>query len=540
MKTLLMIGLLSLCSALAQAEIGIQVDSSQVILGNPFKLTITQDDPQQGGLPDLSTLQHDFVILGTERSLSYSIINGQTQSSSQWIVTLNAKKPGLLTIPAIRIGVDRSTPMTINVQEPTETSKGQADTEQPQAVSMLSTLSEKKPYVNQQIIYTVKLYNSKRLLNAQYQGPQIEDALLIPLGDTNRYQAVQNNIPYVVEEQNYAIYPQKSGTLKITSPTFTALIYDPDPQRIRIQDKPIKLKVQAIPKQYKGATWLPAKLIKLTERYEGNNQSLDQGSTLTRIVTIEGVGLPGQLLPTLSFKESNKYKVYTETAQEHNQIKQGDLVGSTETKVTYLFNQAGKITIPKLTVSWFNTATQKEEVAVLPPRSIAVTATTTATKEPVNQGKSPTQLPKDLGTIDIQRSALALIATLLFALGSLLTWGFLAWEKQPKTALKQGKETLTALEKACTQGNPSKARNALIQWAILQYPDATLLNLNDVSQVVGDPQLKKQIQLLSEALYQRKTKTAWQGNELLKRIHSIKRTKLKVPRKRNILPPINP
>lgn len=63
--------------------------------------------------------------------------------------------------------------------------------------------------MNQQIIYKVTLYNSKHLLDADYQGPQVENALLIPLGQEKRYQTQKNNINYLVEEQNYAIFPQK-------------------------------------------------------------------------------------------------------------------------------------------------------------------------------------------------------------------------------------------------------------------------------------------------------------------------------------------
>lgn len=47
--------------------------------------------------------------------------------------------------------------------------------------------------------------------------------------------------------------------------------------------------------------------------------------------------------------------------EKNNQIKQGNLVGSTVNKVTHLFNKAGKICLPELRLPWFNTETGKKE-----------------------------------------------------------------------------------------------------------------------------------------------------------------------------------
>ena len=312
MKKLIISTIFSLFSVLVQAEIQIQVEPSQITLGETFQLTLTQKDPKNGDKPDLTSLQQDFVILGTGQQINYSIINGQAQSASQWVVTLRPQKSGILTIPAIKLGFDTSHAITIDVAATRPGQDLQIKSSQQQDVILVAGVNIKKPYVNQQVVYTVKIYNSKHLLNADYQGPQVEDALLIPLGDTKRYQTVQNTINYTVEEQNYAIFPQKSGTIKINSPTLTALIYDNNPQRVKAQDERINLSVQSIPKYYKGNTWLPAKQVTLSEHYEHTNQTISQGSTLTRTVTIEGVAIPAQLLPTLNFDEANAFNVYTE------------------------------------------------------------------------------------------------------------------------------------------------------------------------------------------------------------------------------------
>lgn len=92
-----------------------QIDPSQVSIDDSFSLILTQDNLQNGGVPDLTPLQKDFMILGTERRMNYSIINGQTQSSSEWTITLKPQKEGKLTIPPIKIGREYTKPATIDV-----------------------------------------------------------------------------------------------------------------------------------------------------------------------------------------------------------------------------------------------------------------------------------------------------------------------------------------------------------------------------------------------------------------------------------------
>lgn len=548
MKKLIIWFLLSLFSSLTFAEIQVQLDPSQVTMGETFKLSITQEDQQSGGVPDLTELQKDFVILGTERHVNYSIINGQAQSQSQWIVLLRALKPGIFTIPPIKIGLEQSSPITINVQESTKTQTFPDNSIQEQDVFLIAGVDEKKPYVNQQIIYTVKLYNSKRLLDAEYQGPKVDDALLIPLGDAKRYHEVQNNITYVVEEQNYAIYPQKSGNLKIISPTFNALVYDYNPQRIQAKSKTINLSVKPMPKQYQGKLWLPAKQVKLSEQYENNNQTISQGSTLTRIVTLEGVAIPAQLLPSLTFQETSSFSVYPEKGAERNQVKNGVLVGSVEIKVTYLFNKAGKTTIPELRLPWFNTETSKDEVAVLPPRSLEITPSTTVKTSTTDDSQRvdkemPTKQPvSDSGLNTNTSGGWALALAIIFALAWLITLGLWVWQKQSRYTIskREYKRALNALNKACNECNPKKARDAVLKWASLQWPDAPLLNLTDLTQLVRDAHLKKQLHLLSQVLYRSQEKTLWRGDELLRAIYAVKRNQSGKKRKNNNLPPINP
>ncbi|WP_115707585.1 BatD family protein [Legionella sainthelensi] len=549
MKKLLLIGFFCFFNLVAHAEIQVQVDPSQVSIDESFKLILTQDNLQNGGVPDLTPLQNEFVILGTERRMNYSIINGQTQSSSEWTITLKAQKEGKLTIPAIKIGREYTAPTTINVSAASvSTPQSTAtDSNQQQSIYLTTSANQKKPYVNQQIIYKVTLYNSKHLLDADYQGPQVENALLIPLGQEKRYQTQKNNINYLVEEQNYAIFPQKSGPLKIKSPVFTALIYDFNPERVKAEDKAINLEVQPIPKEFSGKTWLPAKEVKFTEHYETQESTITQGNTLVRTVTLEGNGVPAQLLPTLTLSEIDGVNIYPEKGKDKNQVIQGELIGRTEMKITYLFNKSGKITIPELKLPWFNTETGKEEIAILPSKVIDVTASATMPVSSSNQ-LTPANNQNELQpTAQINESNAknqfnwAWIVAAFFAFAWLVTLILWGRQKHHKPSEKdQYKKALNELHKSCMQANPQQARDALLKWARLHWPDASILNLTDLTRRSTHAAFKKQVQILSQILYKSHEKILWRGDELWDSIQYMKKNNKQKKENKTDLPPINP
>ncbi|MGC1183347.1 BatD family protein [Legionella sp.] len=549
MNKLLIIGLCCLFSFVAKAEVQSQVNTSQVSLDETFNLSLTQNNLPNGGssTPDLTPLYKDFLILGSARSISYSVINGQTQSSSTWTITLKAQNIGTLTIPTIQIGTEQTSPLTITVTPIDPAHNASDTTKQQQDVLLTTEVSEKKPYVNQQITYKVALYNAQQLLNANYQAPKIENGLLISLGREKHYQTQKNNRQYLVEEQNYAIFPQKSGPLKITSPVFTGLLYSTAPKKITAENKPITLDVQPIPQHYTGKEWLPAKQVKLTEQYENVAQTLNQGTTLVRTVKLEGVGIPAQLLPIIDFAATDAFNVYPEKGIEKNQILGDELVSTTEIKVTYLFNKNGTITIPELKLPWFNTETGKEEIATLAPRSIEVTPSTIAPTESNTNQPADIKAPKEdlLTTVSesppqIQNYWAWLIAG-IFALAWLITLSLWGWQKRTRNTKKGAyKKVLSELHSACMQADPQRARDALLKWGSLYWPEAPMLNLNDFTHLVTDVQLKKQTQALSQALYQEKKISLWRGDELWRSIQGIKPANHNQPPKANVLPPIHP
>lgn len=546
MKNLILFLVLSVTTVLAHAVIEVDINPSTINEGESFQLILTRDT-QAPGEPDLSVLQTEFMILGTARQMSYSVINGQSTSASQWIITLRALKSGVLSIPAIKIGSELSTPMTINVVARAKAKAGSGTTwTQAHDLLLTTSVDNDKPYVNQQVLYTVKLYNSKRLLDADYQPPQVENALLIPLGNALRYQTIKNNVNYVVEEQKYALFPQKSGSLRITSPSFTALVYAYNPQRVEVHGKNQHLNVQPIPKLDQGHPWTPAKQIQLTEHYEQEVQSINQGEALVRTVRIDGVALPAQLLPELKFEQSNLFHVYPEKGAEQNKVQQGELVGRTEFKVTYLFNKPGKVVIPELRVRWFNTQTGHDEETRLPSKSLEVVpvpSKVNTKNDAEQQAYGAIQQEKNIESSVVSRghNDVAWWCAAFFACAWIVTLVLWFWKQHGRISTrKQRRLALKQLKKACFAGNALEARDALLKWASVSWTDVTIVHLSDLTPLVPESEFKKQLTLLSQALYKENQDDPWSGHELFRAASEMKTGIVKMKSKKEKLPPINP
>ena len=527
---------------LAMATISVQVNPPTVQLGDMFRLVLTIDNPQSGGIPNLIPLQENFTIAGTERSMLYSIINGQTHAVNQWTVLLTAKQVGILPIPPIQIGPQQSMATSVEVIGDKVSTALDNLGGPPQAEVMLKTkVSVKEPFVNQQVIYTVKLYNSQRLLEAEYKPPTVEDALLVPLGEGLRSQETVNGRSYAVEEQQYAIFPQKSGDLNIAPPSFNALVFDAVPRRLKVKAKPIQLVVKSKPADYSGKDWLPASQVALTEIYEQKNTKMNQGDTLVRTITLQAAGVPAQLLPIFDVANGPEFNAYTEKPVLKNTSNQQELVGRVDVKVTYLLNKAGHVTIPALSVPWFNTVTGKEERVSLPARTLDIEAT---------QGGMPQQVtttsdtvspviaePRPLGSGNPPAFVWWLAGGLILVGIAAIVWW---WRRCSLVRKGSTRLILKKLHKACVNNNQIQTQLVLLQWAALRWPNACPLNLQHLAKLTHDSSLKKQLTLLSEALYGQEQAIKWQGDALWRSVQAFLHTKPTLKSKPSELPPINP
>lgn len=536
---------LILFSAVLWASASVKVIPETVELGQSVQLVISVDNFQQGDVPDLSGLHQDFRVLGTQKSLNYSLINGQAHSEGQWVIMLEPKHAGEISIPAIAIGSETTTSITLNVRSTTApATKGNAMQKKAAAFFDLS-LSNTSPMVNQEVILTVKLYNRFRLLDADYTPPEFDAGLIMPIGESIRYQELVGDIPYQVEEQKYALFPQKSGKLSITPPRFKGMIFSNPPARVRIVADSPSMEVQPIPANIAQTVWLPAKRVDLTDTYDGLASRLPVGETVTRTIVLRVTGMAAPLIPTLTFQSTDEYSVYASKVDERTQFEQGELVAYKTIKVEYLFDKPGVIHIPKYQFEWFNTETREPQTAYLAEKTWTIVAkdgqtATPAKATPVKTEKAQEKLPQTAKPEFSYAKRLGRYWPVVFVVVCILVLGFFAYLARQKYrhALPSRKALEKRMREKAALGDYLALRDCVLLWGerVLNQPCDSLGTLKGR---VSEQNIRQELGYFEQHLYG--SNPNWRPERLIARLSRYKPVRDATTKQpRSALPPLNP
>lgn len=526
----ILFGLLMLLSAAIQAaEIQVAVDRNPVGLNESFQITFTASDDPDGN-PDFAPLQENFEILSQQRSSNSSWVNGKSSRSEQWIVRAMAKQAGELFIPPIAFGADSSKPLKLVVNENTAAPQGNDD------IFLEVAATPEQPYVQSQVLYTLKLFRKVQITQASLSEPEIKDALVEKLGEDSTYATQIKGVDYWVTERKYAIFPQQSGVFTIAplilnaeymsnqrQPRFNGFFNRPDTETRRVASKAITLNVQAVPASFKGPNWLSAESVTLSETWSDAGLQTKVGEPLTRTLTLSAKGATVGQLPELLDKTAiDGIKTYPDQPVLKEDKESDGLTALREEKIAFIPSKPGEYTLPALDIVWFNTKTQKMETAHLPSvkltalassadtKASAPPATVTVPQEPANSQVTTT--PITVSSSDT-RFWQAVSATL--ALGWLLT--IVVLYRRPSAKVSTGKRVEqvpeTAMEKtlkrACWENNPQAAKQALLQWGKAEFGAESL---GAIAAYCAEA-LREEILALNRLLYSGQNRD-WQGQNL--------------------------
>ncbi|MGB0909038.1 MAG: BatD family protein [Nitrospirales bacterium] len=505
------------------------VDRNPITVDETVRLIVEQQGQATGEAPDLSALKHNFDILGTSQSSQTSIINGQSSNSIQWVSMLAPKHAGKVTIPPIHVGGQASEPLVVVVQEATQGGQGSVAKD----VFLEATAEPNDPYVQSQIVYTLRLYHAVPLREGQIEDPQIRQAVVERVGEDRSFSTIHNGRRYQVIERRYLIVPQASGSLTIPSVLFSGQVPDSRGRRsllddmfgnrsgafggafqsarlIRARSSEIALNVQEIPSAMKDGVWLPAQELTLTETWSTDPGEVKIGEPITRTITIHAKGLTGEQLPELTLSEDVNLKIYPDQPTITTAFDGSWAVGTREQKLALVPTQPGTVTIPEIRIRWWNLNSRKSEEAVLPAQSLTILGPSTVPTVPAG---SPDKGPMTFSDSKSSSSTTGTHALRLdnpekgsswwtqwTGMGSIFVviWVLtvMGWWYDRKTILA-GQKTIDAqdaentrrslgavrasVKKACLENSPTQTREALLQWTSVVWKGSSHRNLGSVA-----------------------------------------------------------
>ncbi len=505
------------------------VDRNPISIDETVRLIVEEQGQSSGDSPNLSVLERDFDVLGNSQSSQTRIINGRTSTSRQWVITLAPKHDGKVMIPPIAVGGQSSAPLALMVQLPSQAEPGGGGKD----FFLEATVEPNDPYVQSQILYTLRLYHAVPLREGQIEDPIISNAMVERIGEDHTFETIQHGRRYQVVERRYLIVPQASGSLKIPSVLFSGQV--PDDRRprslfddmfgnrpsilgsafqstrlVRARSPELTLEVQEVPPDKKSDTWLPARELSLSETWSIDSLEVQIGDPITRTITIQAKGLTGEQLPELSLSENANMKIYPDQPTITTNFDGAWAVGTREQKLALVPTQPGNITLPEIRIRWWNIENDRAEDAVLPARELKILGVSSSSSpilktENVASLKDTKSPPGNVvgdsadsqnGADDFSSSLQTqwpILAGLFLVLWFLTLLGW--WYDRRKIrsnvhmSRKQGAEqkrqTLRAVresvKKACLKNSPHQTREALLKWASVAWQGSQHRNLGSVA-----------------------------------------------------------
>jgi len=512
------------------AQIGVSFDRNPVSLDESFQIIFTANDTPDND-PDFGPLEQDFEILGQSQSSNSSWINGQSSKTIQWTVNVMAKHPGSLVVPAVKFGDDASQPASVLVTQ--ATANKAVDTDDDLFLEVEAT--PQSPYVQSQVLYTVRLYRRVEIAQASLNEPELGDAVIEKLGDDSNYNTQINGVNYLVTERKYSIFPQKSGSLTIkplmltaevvanTRPNFNGFFNSQMTKTKKISSKSVTLDVKPAPATFTGKHWLSAEQLVLKEEWSGDNQQMKVGEPLTRTLTLLAKGTTVGQLPEINIgKIDDRLKTYPDQPVLQEQKKPEGLIAFREEKIAIIPSKAGFYKLPAIEIPWFNSQSQKMEIAKIPETAITALDAAGTQQAPVTPvAPAEVQQPQKAEqstpiTTPPQQQNIWLWVSVFLASGWLATLAYFLIKRSAKRPVAEKSEveirledSVKSLKKACADNNAAAAKDALLAWGRQKYGAASLGAIAELS----DARLRDEVLHLNRILYSREP-DQWQGKKL--------------------------
>lgn len=557
MRSIWLILLLSIAGLASAAELTARLDRAQITDAETVTLTLTLSG-DASGVPDLTPLAADFDLINQSHTSRMSFINGVASRSQLWRLALAPKRTGQLTVPSLTVGTAASEPVTLEVLDAALAPATLGE----RRVFLQVEAAPESPYVQGRVDYRVRLYSRVQLLQPRLLDPEAKDAIVQQIGDDEQSSELIDGVRYSLIERRYAIFPQRSGTLEIAPPRLIADVpveRDTQPQQgfgqdpfgpladvfgagpglgrlftatrqVRLRGKAVRLDVRPQPPAA-TSPWLPAESVQLSDEWSPDKGQAKVGEAITRTLTITAAGVMSAQLPDLELSAPAGIKLYPDPPQAEDRLRGEVPVAVKQVKVALVPTEPGPVTLPEVRLAWWDTTTDEPREALVPKRTLTVAAA----------DSTPQMAPRAAAESGQEHGATSLGQTTPNRSGEphpsrWIGWAFAAgwlatialwWRDRrqwhgapaaiPQTAPSKRRPGQTiadarlAVERACRHRGPRQARDALLEWGALAWPDHPPRGLAGLAARLDSNEAAQALTALERGLYAASGPADWDG-----------------------------
>lgn len=333
--------------------------------------------------PDYTPLQREFAISGNSSRRQFETVNGRSSTRMLYAVALQPRRDGLLTIPSLQVGTERTQPLSLLVTAATA-ARAAPWTGSGGDVFIESEADDQDPYVQQAVGWVVRLYSAVPLVSGQLDQAAPDGASLQRVGDDAQYTRQIGNRRYTVVERRFLLVPERSGVLTIPGAQFEGRgaggffddLFGNRGGVLRSRGAPRIFRVRAAPANA-PQPWLPLHDLKL--RYASNPQDLRTGSAATLTIEATADGATAAQMPELQLPAIDGVQVFPEPVQADETFNNGRPRAKLTRKFSLVPTRAGTVTLPGVRMGWWDVRAGAAREAALPALTWQVAAGDAAT-----------------------------------------------------------------------------------------------------------------------------------------------------------------
>jgi hypothetical protein len=533
----LLIAVLLIGVSPVNAEVRAYVDRAVIADNETLELTIESSEGFDE--PALDALRMSFDVLGTVRGSHMQIVRGKVESKQQLVLTLAPRQAGDIRIPALKVGDEHTAPISVRVVSAAGDPKAARGD-----VLVEVAVEPRSAMVQEQVIVTINLFHAVQLSDGKLTVPNLPDAVVERLGDDETREELRAGRRYKVVTRRLALFPQASGTLRIPPVEFSgqALVrsgrsmnsffsnpFGADPlDAMFAQAKPVRarsgetvLAVSSKPPDARGPWWLPARALGVTETWSPATGPYRIGEPVTRTIVMQADGLTPAQLPELPLQVPDGVKHYPDQAANETKTSAAGLTAIRTQKVAYVATQPGTVTLPRIEVEWWNTASRQMERATLPARDIvfapaadgggsAPVGAAPRAADSAAAADSPGEWVDDAAPRT--DAAWRYVATAAFAawVMTLLAWWWWTVRRRGVAAadgtgtssgVRRKSASAGAVRAACKSGDAAQLRDELLKFGATRWADAPPKSLGELAERVTDSAVREVLWSVEQRLY---------------------------------------
>lgn len=379
------------CMAAANISVSLTPDRTEATLLDSIRIIVNVSGARNDDSQPVLYGMDNFIVRRGGTSSRVEIINGRVSSGIDYTYFVQAKNPGTFKIGPAEIKIKnqtfKSNTEIIKIVKPAQPSNTDRD-----PLFLKAEISSEKVYVEEQAIYTLKLYRRMRVKDISLNLPELEHFTFKQIGKPREYQSVYHGRSFHVLEVRYLLVPSKEGSYIIGPSKMNMTVIEPRRQSSRnlfndlffkddffsfsrgyprtLASEELNLKVNPLPDEGRPADFsgLVGKF-KIESKLEPSTLKAGESATLT--VLLGGRGNVSRI-PGLKMHELKQTKIYDDQPVLKVETDAKGMVGTKTMKWAIVPEKEGTYKIPPLTVSFFDTKTHQYRIIETSPHVFSV------------------------------------------------------------------------------------------------------------------------------------------------------------------------